>query len=236
MGILLLVIGLTGAAAPAAEDPKKPGETADSSRLEALWADLASTDEGTAARAVLALAVTPREALPLLQKRLRGVRVDPKRVAVLLRQLDSDGFAEREAAFEELEYLGRFIQKDLQKVLEGKPTLEVKTRVQRLLALIPEAQPAPQAPEIAPGSSVSVSNNNGQVTILVNGKPLDLTPRVLPAPPGPSKQQVRAVRAVALLEHIGTPEAQQILRTLADGEDEALPTRAATAALKRLKK
>jgi hypothetical protein len=47
---------------------------------------------------------------------------------------------------------------------------------------------------------------------------------------------VRAVRAIALLEHIGTSEARAILERLASGEAEALPTEQARAALARLDK
>jgi RNA polymerase sigma factor (sigma-70 family) len=53
-------------------------------------------------------------------------------------------------------------------------------------------------------------------------------------PPGPSGAWLRAVRAIALLESIGTPEARAILETLAAGEAEALPTQEARAALQRL--
>jgi len=43
-------------------------------------------------------------------------------------------------------------------------------------------------------------------------------------------------RAVTVLERIGTPEAVQMLQNLAQGEPDALPTRAAKEALERLNK
>jgi WD40 repeat protein len=49
-----------------------------------------------------------------------------------------------------------------------------------------------------------------------------------------SSSHFREVRAVEVLEHIATPEARQILRTLADGVPEARLTREAKAALERL--
>jgi flagellar basal body-associated protein FliL len=52
----------------------------------------------------------------------------------------------------------------------------------------------------------------------------------------PSALWVRAVRAVVVLEHIATPEARQVLETLARGEADALPTKEARAAVKRLQK
>jgi WD40 repeat protein len=45
--------------------------------------------------------------------------------------------------------------------------------------------------------------------------------------------RLRAFRAVEVLEHIGTPEARQVLQTLADGAPGALVTTSAQAALKR---
>jgi WD40 repeat protein/beta-lactamase regulating signal transducer with metallopeptidase domain len=49
-----------------------------------------------------------------------------------------------------------------------------------------------------------------------------------------TSEQLRLVRAVETLERIGTPEAQRLLRTLAEGAPGTLPTREAEAALERL--
>jgi WD40 repeat protein len=48
-------------------------------------------------------------------------------------------------------------------------------------------------------------------------------------------EQLRLIRAVEALERIGTPEARQVLRALAQGAPGALPTREAQAALQRVK-
>jgi hypothetical protein len=49
-----------------------------------------------------------------------------------------------------------------------------------------------------------------------------------------TSEQLRLVRAVEALERMGTPEARQLLRTLAEGAPGALPTRQAQAALDRM--
>jgi RNA polymerase sigma factor (sigma-70 family) len=49
-------------------------------------------------------------------------------------------------------------------------------------------------------------------------------------------EQVRIVRAVEVLERLATPEARQLLQTLADGAPGAVPTQHARAALSRLSK
>jgi RNA polymerase sigma factor (sigma-70 family) len=58
--------------------------------------------------------------------------------------------------------------------------------------------------------------------------------RLRKASPPVSPLWLRAKRAIALLEHIGTPEARQVLQRLATGDAQALPTREASTALERL--
>jgi len=50
----------------------------------------------------------------------------------------------------------------------------------------------------------------------------------------PPPAWLRAGRAVAILENIATPEARQLLESVAGGEPDALPTKEAKAALDRL--
>ena len=52
--------------------------------------------------------------------------------------------------------------------------------------------------------------------------------------PATSLKQVRALRTVEVLEHIGTPEARKVLESLAKGTPEALLTSEAKASLDRL--
>jgi WD40 repeat protein len=52
----------------------------------------------------------------------------------------------------------------------------------------------------------------------------------------PSPERLRALRALQVLEQIGTPEAVQLLANFATGEPDALLTREAKASLERLKK
>ena len=50
------------------------------------------------------------------------------------------------------------------------------------------------------------------------------------------KYWTRAVRAVVLLEHVGSPAAVAVLRDLATGHPDAQPTKAAKEAVARLEK
>jgi hypothetical protein len=52
----------------------------------------------------------------------------------------------------------------------------------------------------------------------------------------PTGEALRALRAIEVLEHIGTPEAYAVVKTLAGGAPEARLTREAKVALQRLEK
>jgi hypothetical protein len=110
-------------------------ETLTRPQLEALWADLASEDAARAYRAVWSLAAAPRQSVPFLELRLRPVpRLDPSKVTRLLADLDSDRFAVRQQAAAELERLEAAAEPALRRALEGRPSLETRRRLERLLA------------------------------------------------------------------------------------------------------
>jgi RNA polymerase sigma factor (sigma-70 family) len=209
--------------------------------LESRWADLASPDDVKATRAVLALSASPKESMALLQERLKPVKADAKRVEQLLKQLDSNNFAVRNQAMNELEYFGKYIKNDLEAALKKEPGVELKMRLLQLLDKMPKEQKAeapPPMPNGGAGKNVAVENINGQIRVIIDGVPFDPTkiPTPPPPPPGPPSGWVRAVRAVTLLEHLATPETRQLLEAMAAGEADALPTVAAREALQRMKK
>jgi hypothetical protein len=159
--------------------------------LPRLWADLAGKDARKAFAARWTLAAAPEQALPLLGERLKPVRAaNPQRLRQLLADLDSEQFAVRQKAQEELEKLGDLAEPALRRTLEGKPTLEVRRRVQVLLERL-----------------------RGSVT---------------------QPELLQALRAVAVLEDIGTSAARRLLQELAKGTPEARLTREAKGALRRL--
>jgi WD40 repeat protein len=162
-------------------------------RLEALWADLASPDAARAYQAILALTAAPARSVPLLKARLRPVPTpDPKRLARLLKDLQSPRFAVREKAMTELARLGELAEPALRKAAgEGAP-LEFRRRVDQLLDKL-----------------------QGVVT---------------------QPKQLRTLRAVEVLEHVGTPEAREVLRKLATGAPGSRITQEAQSSLERLRR
>ncbi|OAI46637.1 hypothetical protein AYO44_11010 [Planctomycetaceae bacterium SCGC AG-212-F19] len=171
---------------------KKPLEAR---HLDQLWQDLAARSEGRSRLAVQTLAQAPREALPYLKVRLKPggppERDRGARARKLVAELDSDQFAVRERATEELEKWEYDAIPVLRERLAEKPSLEVVRRIERILQKLGAQSPNPEL--------------------------------------------ARTLRSVRVLEAIGTREAQQVLETLASGEPEGLPTRAARAALERIR-
>jgi WD40 repeat protein len=110
---------------------------------EQLWEALADVDASRAFAAIWRLVGSPGPALSLLGGRLRAVPpADPARTAWLIAALDSRRFAERETALRELEAQGEQIEGALRSVLAGRPSLEVRRRVEGLLAKL-ERHPPP---------------------------------------------------------------------------------------------
>jgi hypothetical protein len=103
--------------------------------VETLWADLAGEDAARAYRAIGGLAADPRRALALLRANLKpAAGPDLKRVDRCLADLDSDDYATRTKATEELARLGAAAEPALKKALAGERSAEVRRRLDELLA------------------------------------------------------------------------------------------------------
>jgi RNA polymerase sigma factor (sigma-70 family) len=158
-------------------------------RQQELWTALARKDAQQAHRAVWSLVARGPQTVRFVHNRLRPlVNPDPRRLARSIADLDSKQFAVRNQAMTELEKWAELAVPALKQALAGKPTLEVRRRVERLLQ---------------------------QLAI-------------------PSGERLRRLRAVEVLEQIGSPEARQVLRALAQGTPLADLTRDAAKAVKRL--
>jgi WD40 repeat protein len=116
----------------------QPDALLSSEHLQTSWHVLMDGEASRAYRAIWRMALSPKQALPFLAKRLRPVApldvAQRKQVDQLLTDLDSDQFSVRQRAENELEKLGPTVAPALRKALEGKPALEVRRRIEALLA------------------------------------------------------------------------------------------------------
>jgi hypothetical protein len=103
---------------------------------EAAWGDLANTDAVKANRAVAALIAAPKQAIPLLKERLppAAALADPKQLARWIADLDNESFAVRAKAQRAIEGLGEPAIPELRRAMAGQFPLEVKRRLQNILA------------------------------------------------------------------------------------------------------
>jgi WD40 repeat protein len=100
------------------------------------WHDLAGDDVEKAFKRICRLIAAPKEAVPLIASHLKPVYIDQNRLRGALADLDDDTFEKREKAQKFLTALGVDIEVDLRKALEAKPSLELRRRLERLLAAL----------------------------------------------------------------------------------------------------
>jgi hypothetical protein len=113
-----------------------------SENTEKCWADLAGADARRAQEAVWKLARDPGKSLSLLRDRLHPVKpVSREQLERWIQELDSDQFAVREKATTQLQKLGELAEPALRRILEGKPTLEQRRRIEPMLAEL-DAKPS----------------------------------------------------------------------------------------------
>jgi hypothetical protein len=158
--------------------------------LSGLWDDLAGADAASAYRAMVKLRDN-RDSVTYLAARVRPASPpDAQRLADLLEQLKSERFEVRQKAAAEIHQISDQAEPSLRKLLKAQPALEVRHRVEQLLARIAT----------------------------------------------PTGDELRALRAVEVMEQIGDAPARRLLAMLAKGAPQARLTREAQQSLERLDK
>jgi RNA polymerase sigma factor (sigma-70 family) len=103
--------------------------------LDAGWTDLASDDAARAYQALRRLIADPVQAVPHLAKHVQPAVVpDEKRLARLIANLDSDRFEIRNDAVKALQQLGEAAIPACRQALAGRPSAEVRGRLEALIA------------------------------------------------------------------------------------------------------
>jgi hypothetical protein len=101
--------------------------------LEQLWSDL-ERDARTAQKAIRALAATPVRTVLFLSRHLMPMTADRSQIEELLTDLDSNEFTRREAASRNLARIRDRVAPRLRQALQDKPSLELRKRIEVILA------------------------------------------------------------------------------------------------------
>jgi RNA polymerase sigma factor (sigma-70 family) len=113
-------------------------------QIEAAWADLADDDASKAYQGARMLMAASTEAAGFWKERLQpAVAIDAAKIAKLIGNLDSNEFAVREQATNDLVALKRVALPALRKALQGQPSEEARRRleqVQQALEGLPAAE------------------------------------------------------------------------------------------------
>jgi WD40 repeat protein len=114
--------------------PATPAVRLGPEELRESWAALAAADGAAAIKAVRRLAAAPEQAVPFIRDSLsKQTVVDADLLAQLVADLDADSFEKKEAAGAELNRQGRLAEPALRRVLQGKPSADLRLRAEALL-------------------------------------------------------------------------------------------------------
>jgi hypothetical protein len=127
-----------------------------SEELETSWDHLANSDAVLAYQAVCKLIAHPKEAVAILGSKLKPATVDFQRIDRYIRELDDNNFDVRKTAREELSKMEEAPEPKLRQALTGKPSLEMRRRVEELLKEIAHNKLEPSAQQLQPIRALEV--------------------------------------------------------------------------------
>jgi hypothetical protein len=127
----------------ARQQEQRPGPLSEAD-LRDSWRTLADDNAEKADRAVCTLAANAGHSLPFLERNLRPAGVpEEEKLTRLIADLDSEQFAVRERAAQELERLGEQAETSLRQALKKSPSLEARRRMEGLLDRLRGMSPPP---------------------------------------------------------------------------------------------
>ncbi len=220
---LTLVAVLMGSVACLASQPvpENPAPATNQEQLESWWTDLEKSGSDVSA-ALLSLADRQQEVVPFLKDRLKPLKITPKEVNEFLVRLASEEKNIWEEAFRELEYLDPRLAINLVTLMNKDMALPARARLVEVLSGRPAGCLKGKEVELHTLSDGDGYNFCSGGTWWAEHKVSRLNNWGTP-----KKKWTRAVRAIVLLDHIGTPDAIAILKDLATGHPDAQPTKVA---------
>lgn len=210
------------------------GPTDGRAAMEAWWADL-EMDETAATRALLNLADRRDEAVAFLRAKMKPLKISAGEARALLLKLGNEDEKVWKPAREELEYFDPRLAIDLETLMDRYKESPVRQRMVEVLSDRPAGLLAGKEVTLrrlsrGDGFNFFAQPNAGSWWAEHKVDRLNGT-----RGGNPKKKWTRAVRAIVLLEHIGTPGAVAILEDMAAGHPDAQPTRVARDALVHLR-
>jgi WD40 repeat protein len=133
---------LVWAVPPGIGNAPAPNQAVKDEDLTRLWRELAGDDASQARSALWTFVGCRDQAVSFLRARLKPTpAVDAKQVQRWISDLDSEEFAKREKAMQELTQLGALTEPAVKKALEDRPTLEARRRLNQVLDRIQRGIP-----------------------------------------------------------------------------------------------
>jgi hypothetical protein len=121
---------------------ERPAQPPDTAELQHAWTALAGGDAKAAFQAIRRLVAAPEPAVAFLRERLKpAAAAAAAQVRALIRRLDSERFAERQQAAQELEPLADAAAAQLRAALKDAASPEVRQALQGLLDKVEAGTP-----------------------------------------------------------------------------------------------
>lgn len=202
-----------------------------------VWGDLLlnvlySSDPVAITRGLLTLVKTP-ESATLLKAKLPAIKASKEQVTKWMKALDSEDDKMWKPAFESLRYNLPMLTHTWQEQCDAVTT----DRGRSALYLLWCNNPVPEQIEVYPGAQLSPREDGLTLNCTNPGGAMWSTwvaPGRIDTASSPHWQRVRL--AIMALERMKTADAKGVLKQLADGHPDILPTKEAKAVLKRLEK
>ncbi len=218
--LVVLALGLGLAPTPRADD--RP--------MDALWLDLEKGDFESS-RALLAMSARPKQAVDFLKEKLKPLALDAEKARALVDWLGNDEEEVWKGAFEELEYFDPRLAIDLETLMKEVRETPARQRLTEVLSGRPAGSLGDKTITLRGVGADGFNFFDGRASWWAEHKVERINGF---AWANLKKKWTRAVRAVALLEHIATPEAVALLKAMASGHPDAQPTKAAVESLARV--